>query len=106
MTRPSGFERRIFGRCIVIGLCVTAIITSFEQTGLLDPLEHFLYDHRAALCQRYTSVADSQVLHLNIDNDSIREIGRWPWPRTVLADLIDELDRLGARFIALDILLD
>jgi class 3 adenylate cyclase/CHASE2 domain-containing sensor protein len=47
----------------------------------------------------------NRIVHCDIDDNSIESVGRWPWPRKVLADALEELDRLGARVIVLDILL-
>lgn len=40
-----------------------------------------------------------------IDDASIAEFGRFPWPRTRLADLIDRMREAGARAVVLDVLL-
>jgi adenylate cyclase len=40
---------------------------------------------------------------VDIDNASLTRIGQWPWPRSVLADLVDRLTQAGAAAIALDI---
>src|SRR5262249_22362851 len=40
-----------------------------------------------------------------VDEKSIDEIGQWPWGRDVLARLLERLRDLGARVIALDIIL-
>ncbi|HXG79414.1 MAG TPA: adenylate/guanylate cyclase domain-containing protein [Methyloceanibacter sp.] len=40
---------------------------------------------------------------VDIDEDSLREIGQWPWPRTVLAQLVDKLSENGAAAIGFDI---
>lgn len=40
-----------------------------------------------------------------IDERSLREIGRWPWPRGVLAQLVDRAASAGAKAVVLDILL-
>ena len=40
---------------------------------------------------------------VDIDEASLRELGQWPWPRTQLATLVDELTELGAAAIAFDI---
>jgi class 3 adenylate cyclase len=45
------------------------------------------------------------IVHLDIDDQSLSMIGRWPWPRQRLAQAIAELDHLGASVIAIDILL-
>jgi adenylate cyclase len=39
---------------------------------------------------------------IDIDEKSLFEIGQWPWPRTVLADLLDRLSAAGAGGIAFD----
>ena len=40
---------------------------------------------------------------VDIDEESLKEIGQWPWPRTVLADLVDKLAANGAAAIGFDI---
>lgn len=40
-----------------------------------------------------------------IDDASISGIGQWPWPRTLLADVVDRLTVLGARVVAFDVVL-
>lgn len=40
-----------------------------------------------------------------IDERALREIGPWPWPRPVLAQLVDRIDAAGARAAVLDVLL-
>ncbi len=46
-----------------------------------------------------------RIVHCDIDDSSIETAGRWPWPRSLLADAIAELDALGARVIVLDLIL-
>lgn len=38
-----------------------------------------------------------------IDEASLKALGQWPWPRSVLANLIARLDEAGAKAIALDL---
>jgi CHASE2 domain-containing sensor protein len=40
-----------------------------------------------------------------IDESSLSRVGQWPWPRTVMAALVDHLHQLGATAIGLDVLL-
>ena len=49
--------------------------------------------------------AESAVLVVDIDDESIRQLGQWPWSRTVLASIIDRLTEQGAAAIGLDIIL-
>jgi adenylate cyclase len=44
------------------------------------------------------------VTIVDIDERSLSEIGQWPWPRTVVADLVDRLTNDGAVAIGFDIL--
>lgn len=45
------------------------------------------------------------VIIVNIDERSLDRLGQWPWPRTVIADLVDKISSLGAKAIAFDFLL-
>jgi adenylate cyclase len=38
-----------------------------------------------------------------VDDESIKEIGRWPWPRTTIAKLVDSLKASGVKAIGFDI---
>ena len=39
-----------------------------------------------------------------IDDQSLKTYGRWPWSRTLLAELLDKLNEAGAQIIGLDVL--
>jgi adenylate cyclase len=43
------------------------------------------------------------VVIADIDEASLKEIGQWPWPRTVVADLVTKLRQLGAVAVGFDI---
>jgi adenylate cyclase len=43
------------------------------------------------------------VAIIDIDEASLKEIGQWPWPRTVVADLITRLKEQGALVVGFDI---
>jgi adenylate cyclase len=43
------------------------------------------------------------VVIVDIDEDSLKEIGQWPWPRTTVADLVNKITELGAVAIGFDI---
>lgn len=48
--------------------------------------------------------ATSEIVLVTVDKHSVDELGRWPWPRRVHAELIDRLSVAGAKVIALDVL--
>ena len=43
------------------------------------------------------------VVIVDIDEESLRKLGQWPWPRTRVADLVTRLTELGAAAIAFDV---
>ncbi len=68
--------------------------------GALEPLERPLIDLRMSLLQR---AADPAPVLIEIDPQSIHEIGRWPWPRSLHALLLDRLTAAGAGQVYLDV---
>lgn len=46
---------------------------------------------------------DAPVRIIDIDDESLEKIGQWPWPRTILADLVTRLNQAGAKAIVFDI---
>lgn len=50
--------------------------------------------------------AGGEVVIVAIDERSLSEIGRWPWPRARLADLVDALSADGAVAIGFDLVFD
>lgn len=45
----------------------------------------------------------NHITIIDIDDRSLRAIGRWPWPRKTLANLVTQLQNKGARVVAFDI---
>ena len=43
------------------------------------------------------------VTIIDLDEESLAEIGQWPWPRTIVAKLIQNLMQMGAALVAFDI---
>lgn len=52
-----------------------------------------------------SEAADDRLLVVDIGEDSLTQLGRWPWPRARLADLSETLLAQGARAVALDMVL-
>jgi CHASE2 domain-containing sensor protein/class 3 adenylate cyclase len=106
---PGRRKRRARERLIrsgSIGAVLTIILIIAYLLGWLDPLEQWCYGRRAAICQFNTPAPTDQIVHLDIDDVSIAAIGRWPWPRAKLAQLLDEIHLAGPKVVGLDITLD
>ena len=48
--------------------------------------------------------AERPAVIVDIDEKSLKAFGQWPWPRTLLADLVTKLAKLGSVVIAFDII--
>ena len=96
-------ERRRFRYLLLVGALLTAATVAADSVGSLAFLESELYDRRAQYCQFFLRPPAPPV-HVDIDSKSLEEIGAWPWPRTRIAAVIDELYAAGAKVVALDIL--
>src|SRR3546814_18377497 len=51
------------------------------------------------------AAAAPSVLIVDIDDASLARYGQWPWPRLLMARLVDTLAGSGARMVGLDVLL-
>nr|MBU9889820.1 adenylate/guanylate cyclase domain-containing protein [Candidatus Omnitrophota bacterium] len=45
---------------------------------------------------------DTPVRIIDIDDESLKRFGQWPWPRSLVAELVAKLDAGGAKVIAFD----
>ncbi len=64
-------------------------VSSAIRLPLISYLENFAYDARITLTMPNTMSDD--VLIADIDEKSLKELGRWPWSRHILAQLMDTL---------------
>ena len=89
---------RIWRSDAVMGLCIViAVFVLHATTDLFSGLERRFYDLASTATDRLPS---NQIAVIAIDDESIANIGRWPWPRDVHAKLIDQLSEAKARTVA------
>jgi CHASE2 domain-containing sensor protein/signal transduction histidine kinase len=77
---------------------LSSILAYTEKTEGLDWL---LYDK--AMNLSFLPPADDIVI-IDIDNKSISQLGRWPWPRKVHAELLDKLTQAQSKIVVFDVL--
>lgn len=71
------------------------------QLGVLQRLDDIIYDAR--LRATLPATRDERVVIVDIDEKSLAELGRWPWPRDHLARLVDTLfDQQGIALLGFD----
>jgi len=101
LARPSGPVGR---NCALAAAVVAAVfVLFFRAPAFLTTMETKLYDLHFAL--RGARDPGDQVVIVAADEKSLATLGRWPWPRSILADLVTALSDGGAKVIAFDILL-
>lgn len=84
-----------------IAISVIALFAGLlHNGGALKPLKDRLTELRFAAVHRDPT---NGIVLVEIDARSIAEIGEWPWPRRIHADLIRSIDRFEPSEIALDI---
>lgn len=66
----------------------------------LKSLEFTAYDTAVSASRM---PADNRIVIIDIDDASIERIGRWPWPRSTIADVISRLSEANARLVGVDI---
>jgi len=49
---------------------------------------------------------DPALIVVDIDRDTLARYGSWPWPRTLLGELVGAVSRAGPAAVGLDVLLD
>lgn len=93
-----GFWRRDW----FLALAIVVVFVMLGQSGFIQGLERSAYDLGVRLSEH--SPGD-RVAVIAIDDESISNLGRWPWPRDRLADMIKQLADGGADVIGNTILL-
>ena len=79
------------------GLVVSLVVLGFSGGELLQSLERKAYDLGMSMTSRAPS---DRVAVIAIDDQSLANIGRWPWSRDVLADMVEKLAAANAKVIA------
>ncbi len=70
--------------------------------GVLQRLDDIIYDARLRATSPNT--LDERIVIVDIDEKSLAEVGRWPWGRNKLGQLVDELfDRQQAALLGFDV---
>lgn len=91
---------------ISLGLVITLLFfghaARYYSIGLVARLDNIVYDARLRLTMPRR--VDDRIVILDIDEKSLQEVGRWPWPRDTLARLVDKLfDKYGIAILGFDV---
>ena len=86
-----------------LGIMVLFLGLGIFRLGFFEMLELKFYDLRINLIG--DPEGPSNVVLVDIDNDSIEKLGRWPWPRSLVAKGLRTINKGEPRVIGLNLIL-
>jgi serine/threonine-protein kinase len=86
------------------GILLTLFVVGSYALGsaALESIELKFYDVRSKF--REDPQKPAEVAIIAIDDNSLAQLGRWPWPRSRIAAMLDKLHTYGPKVIGLNIL--
>ena len=77
----------------LVGVVMLSFLWSMKQweLSLLETLRLETFDFYQNVKPREATPTPVPVVIIDIDEASLAEFGQWPWPRSLLADLVDKL---------------
>lgn len=102
---PARGWRGLLGRERLAGVAVLVLLLVLAAGG--SPWQRRL---QLAWLDGYQAAAPRQVASMPaivvaIDEKSLAELGQWPWPRAVMADLVKAINKAGPAAIGIDVLM-
>ena len=82
----------------IIISCLTCLF--LYHIGWLTTAENHLHDNESYLTR---AIYESNVIIVEIDQESLKQFSGWPWPRRYYAKVIDNLLQSGSKTIFIDI---
>ena len=90
------------GMPLVILMACIAFALTITKPNSLEQFEMKSLDFRFQA--RGSIPADPRVAIIAVDDNSLAEVGRWPWPRDVIAQVVDKaVGKYGAKALGFDI---
>ncbi|MBV8030538.1 MAG: adenylate/guanylate cyclase domain-containing protein [Betaproteobacteria bacterium] len=95
---------------IAIGIAITVFFIGYalrwypvNAVAFIAQLDNIIYDARLKLTM--PGGTDDRIVILDIDEKSLGEIGRWPWSRKLMAELINKLfDKYKIAVLGFDVI--
>ena len=94
-------KKKVLSRDIWISVAVIVLVFVLVLCGLLTKFDYRVYDFMLGL-KPATEERDDVVM-VAIDDQSIAELGSFPWSRDIIADTIVRMRELGAKTVVFDI---
>lgn len=87
---------------LILTLLAAAQVLGLVPTTLIERMDIAVYDMRM---RALPAVLDPRIVIVDIDEKSLAEVGRFPWSRDIVAELVNQLSvRYRARAIGFDVM--
>lgn len=96
------WRKRVLQEWLVIALLLSSFTLISLHGAWFSRIEQTVYDQALSLWKR---PAQSDIIIVGIDEDSLKQLGRWPWARATHATLLEKLTKAQVKAVALDIVL-
>ena len=97
-------SNRLLSEWVIGGILTLLFVVGYlADWPILRNLDYLTYDLRMSL--RESAQPSDQIVIVGVDDDSLTRVGRWPWPRSTMGELIDILRESGAKVIGVDVAL-
>lgn len=100
--RPLRLDRSALREWLLLSLFILALCAGLSWLQAFARLDQLLYDR---YLQANPHPARDDIILVGIDDYSLSELGKWPWPRLRHAELLRQLDAAHPRAIGMDLLL-
>ncbi|WP_102348181.1 adenylate/guanylate cyclase domain-containing protein [Bacillus sp. Marseille-P3661] len=87
-------------RKIITIAIISIVVCFFYAQNTFFIVDEFVSDRLT----RGEKEVSSNIVILAIDDESLAEVGKWPWPRNVMADTAEKLAEAGAKAVFVDVL--
>jgi adenylate cyclase len=87
-------------RLSLLLLLLTAMAASFgKATDIKHRISNLVFE---AYMEMKPRTGGDQIAFVDIDDQSVTRVGQWPWPRSVIAEMITKIKEAGAAVIVFD----
>jgi adenylate cyclase len=80
-----------------------SLLSILQQNNTFkEKIDQYLYDYLITLSAHITP--PTNIIIIDIDEKSLKAEGRWPWPRSKIAEMLDALSQSNVSVVAMDLI--
>ena len=81
----------------------SAVYMRLEDPQIVQELRLKVFDNYQKIKPRTFNSEETPARIVDIDEASLKKFGQWPWPRPLLASLLERLSNAGAAIVVFDV---